>query len=400
MADPDTPTWPLPQRLVFRFGAVYILLSSTVLVPDLPGFRWIRGLVNDAWAKIGGWTARLLHLKFATASNDDGDSTFGWLHRLDLVVLALVSAAIWSAIRREVTEHRRAHELVRVVARYWLMLNMLAYGTAKVLLIQFPKPSPGTLLEPYGDSSPMHLLWTFMGSSRSYEFFGGALECAGGLLLLSRRATTVGAALIAAVMTNVLLLNLCYDVPVKLHATEVLLMSLFLLAPALGRLTRALLEPAPTRPRWAIAVKVGLLAAYFIPSAIGLRDMYRTFGPGAQKQVGPEGAFLVEKHLIDGADAPIDRRWDVIAFGDGAMWVRQPSGAGFGVPVDSYDGDQLVLHGAAGPVPLTVAKPDDDHLVLTGDLHGVPTELDLRRLPPFTLTSRGFHWVTDLPYNR
>jgi hypothetical protein len=38
------------------------------------------------------------------------------------------------------------------------------------------------LLKPYGESSPMGLLWTFMGYSTGYNLFTGGAEALGGLL--------------------------------------------------------------------------------------------------------------------------------------------------------------------------------------------------------------------------
>ena len=51
------------------------------------------------------------------------------------------------------------------------------------------------------------------------------------------------------VMTNVVALNLCYDVPVKMYSASILLMATFLLAPDMGRLLNVLLLNRPTVPR-------------------------------------------------------------------------------------------------------------------------------------------------------
>ena len=41
------------------------------------------------------------------------------------------------------------------------------------------------------------------------------------------------------------------------------------------------------------------------------------------------------------------------------------------------------------------------HVTLEGDLHGEPTRMDLVRSPAnFLLVSRGFHWITEFPFNR
>jgi hypothetical protein len=50
---------------------------------------------------------------------------------------------------------------------------------------------------------------------------------------------------------------------------------------------------------------------------------------------------------------------------------------------------------------LKYARPDADHLVLDGDVDGVPVSLRLPRSPKeFLLTSRGFHWVQEEPLIR
>jgi hypothetical protein len=45
---------------------------------------------------------------------------------------------------------------------------MIVYGAVKVIKLQFSYPGPDTLLHTFGESSPMHLLWTFMGASDGY----------------------------------------------------------------------------------------------------------------------------------------------------------------------------------------------------------------------------------------
>ena len=55
-----------------------------------------------------------------------------------------------------------------------------------------PSPSIESLRETYGASSPMRLLWTFMGVSAGYRIFSGLAEALPGFLLLFRRTSTVG----------------------------------------------------------------------------------------------------------------------------------------------------------------------------------------------------------------
>src|SRR5262249_43062543 len=83
---------------------------------------------------------------------------------------------------------------------------------------QFSSVTPDRLVQTYGESSPMGLLWTFMGFSALYCFFGGAAEMLGGLLLTLRRTTLLGALVSAGVLANVVMLNLSFDLPLKLFS--------------------------------------------------------------------------------------------------------------------------------------------------------------------------------------
>ena len=125
---------------------------------------------------------------------------------------------------------------------------MITYGSVKVIKSQFPNPTLDRLLQPFGDASPMGLLWTFMGASESYNIFTGAGEMLGGLLLTTRRTTLLGALVCFGVMSHVAMLNFSYDVPVKLFSMHLLAMALFLMAPDLGRLARMFVLNRPVEP--------------------------------------------------------------------------------------------------------------------------------------------------------
>src|SRR5215469_2793011 len=95
---------------------------------------------------------------------------------------------------------------------------MLGYGVKKLVGAQFPGPSLSRLMQPFGQASPLGLMWTFMGASQLYSFFAGMGETVGGALVLVPRLVTLGALISLAMTTNVLVLNLCYDVPRKIFS--------------------------------------------------------------------------------------------------------------------------------------------------------------------------------------
>src|SRR5262245_48230386 len=124
-------------------------------------------------------------------------------------------ALIWTFFARR-TEYGHLHQWMRVYVRYALGAAVLGYGFAKVFFPgQFAPPTIDRLMETFGQSSPMGMLWTFMGASHAYTSFTGAVECLGGLLLFMPQTTLLGAIVVAAAMGNVAMLNFSYDVPVK-----------------------------------------------------------------------------------------------------------------------------------------------------------------------------------------
>lgn len=98
----------------------------------------------------------------------------------------------------------------------------------------------------FGQSSPMTLLWTLVGLSPAYQISGGVLEALSGVLLLFRRTALVGALTGFVVMANVTLLNLCFDVPVKLGALLISFALAVTIAPDMPSLLRFFLRQART----------------------------------------------------------------------------------------------------------------------------------------------------------
>lgn len=166
-----------------------------------------------------------------------GDTTFDYV-KLLFVFLVSVIVSLSIAVVGKKKNYQRWFDLVWIYARYYVGLYMIIYALAKFFGGQFSFPYIARLENTYGDSSPMGLLWTFMGYSKTYTIFGGLLELIAGVLLLFRRTTIVGSLIAIAVMVNVAALNFCYDVCVKLFSIHLVLLSLLILSPYVGRLFR------------------------------------------------------------------------------------------------------------------------------------------------------------------
>lgn len=244
----ESTVWPLPLRIAFRFFFIYWLLyivpsAGQVSLFDLLPFGGIGNTLKVwfAWplaqlARVAGFYV----FNLSTATQDwhvtgSGDTVMNYVLTFCIAVLAILGTVVWSAIderRGGRREYRTAYAWLRLALRITLAITLLGYGFAKIYPGQFGAgPDLAQLNETYGQSSPMHLLWFFMGFSRPYAIFGGLMEVIPGVLLLFERTETIGALGSAAVMLEVTVLNYCYDVPVKLYSTHLFLMSLFLLLP-------------------------------------------------------------------------------------------------------------------------------------------------------------------------
>ena len=124
---------------------------------------------------------------------------------------------------------------------------MFIYGFAKIFKVQFSEPSLTRLLQPVGEMSPMGLAWTYMGHSEGFNVFVGCMEVLGGLLLIPRKTLTLGAFITMGVMMQVAMMNLFYDIPVKLFSIHLIAMATVIFLADWKRFTQVFIknETAP-----------------------------------------------------------------------------------------------------------------------------------------------------------
>jgi hypothetical protein len=400
--------WPGLQRILFRFVFCYLALYAIPIKP---------------WSALIPWIAiHIFHLSgqattyFVTGS---GDTTLAYIENLFFAVTAAFATIVWTLIDRKRPDYRVLHSWLRLFIRYTLAGVMFSYGFAKIVPIQFQPPRLDALIEPYGDFSPMGVLWRFMGVSAAYTVFAGAAETAGGALLLFRRTTALGALVCFAVLANVVALNFCYDVPVKLYSSNLLLMSLFLLAPDLPRLFKlfVLNRPVPPvdlsapafqrRPLQvaAIALKCLVIGALLVGHTISGWQTYQQIY--VYRQRPPlYGLYDVEQFTRNGRDAPplaTDAdRWKKVIFDNfstASFRMMDDSSTHFGA---IYGPARNSVTLSPGGYQFTYSRPDPDHVLLEGSAGSDRLSVRLRRVDTskFRLLSRGFHWINEYPFNR
>ncbi len=252
----EPPRWNLAMRIAFRFlfsyFALYSLFPALALRND-----FLRELYFDFWDTVVVWADEaFVHVPYGLTFDERGVSNapYGWVQFLCTVTLACAATVLWSVLDRDRVQYARLHPWFRLAMRYMLAGAMIRYGAIKIIPSQMMAPPPLPVLQQrIGDIFPNHLLWWTVGASPPFETATGLAEMLGGVLLLLPRTTLLGALICTANMVLVFLLNMCYDVPVKLPSLHLLVMAVILVAPDLRRLADVFLfhrgaEPSRVPP--------------------------------------------------------------------------------------------------------------------------------------------------------
>ena len=333
------------------------------------------------------------------------------------------------------------HWLVRMAAFVMLM----PYAVAKLGLMQTGRPDFTELLITLGEKSPMGLLWVFMGFSPVVQFLAGLAEFIAAVLVLFRRTAWLGGLIGFVDLTVVWLLNMIFDVPVKIPAAIQALLYLLVLAPWLPRLWRFVAGrsvEAVDAPRAITNEKVHRVTRFFpaLALVVSLGAAGFAVATGVPRALDHEGTELSGLYAVAGGDIeaapalPDDQRWAAIAFGsiDGARagsfhWVEgaeTPEGSFHGLVAlrrasGSLQEGFYTLNGDRVTIQLTAPMTDDGYnaaprgpVVETrkftwrageGTIELVPDSDETFVLTPSmlgtTLLDRPFTWVSK-PFNR
>ncbi|SIN69532.1 DoxX family protein [Chitinophaga niabensis] len=411
---PWSPTQKISFRFFFAFFILYTFPFPLTIVPYLS--YWYSLL----WQQIVPWVgAHFLHLPPITIfTNGSGDTTYDYLLLLSYITLALLIAIIWSLLDRRRKSYHIAYHWLRVLVRYYVAGMMFLYGIIKIFHLQMPAPYLSQLVQPFGDKSPMGLAWSYVGYSTTFSAFTGWSEVIAGAFLLFRRTTLLGAVLCSFVAVNIVAINFCFDVPVKLFSSMLLLMSIFLMAPDVQRLLNVFLLNKPAEPRayysylpkrWmritAIVIKVLYIAYIIIPQVENGINGQKRYGD--KRPLPPLYGIYNTELLVRNNDTipPLTTdttRWRqlIIQFEKRAtVKLMNDTIKPYNLVVDTTLKTATVFSNTDTLHKVVLNyKADSVYLTLSNDsLYYRFKKYDHRN---FRLISRGFRWVNEYPYNR
>jgi uncharacterized membrane protein YphA (DoxX/SURF4 family) len=415
-------------RVTFLHFALYIMFTQMlptllaipgVNMPDLGETAPVRAIVMWVATHILGLT-----YQFSAASTGSGDKTYDWVQAFTMLVTAVVAGSVWTIVARERLSHERLFAWFRLFVRLGLGTTFLLYGFIKVFPLQMSAPSLGRLLEPFGDFSPMGVLWSSIGASQPYEMVVGGAEVLGGVLVMIPQTTKLGALLCLVDAADVFALNMSYDVPVKLFSFHLILMSLALIAPdarryinlfVLGRTAR--LRPEPSVAKTLGGQRAVLVAQLvFLIYAVGnnawgnAKSWTEVNSPAFKSPL--YGIWEVREMTVGGVTLPPlltdTTRWRRVLFQTSrGMSLRKmnDSAVVYRTTVDTVARTIVLSSFADSTKPkqtLTYNRPERTRLVLDGTLDGKPIHVDMAFRDPdsFLLRSRKFSWVQERPFNR
>jgi len=420
--------WSRIGRFGFKFSFVYFMLMILFQNNGAYPFweEYIMKYPTELLHKFIPWVGKnILNLPYdiTTFTNGSGDTTYDYVMMFVIFVIAILSAIVWSLIDSKEREHKKLYYGLTTAMRYYVGLMLISYGLVKVIQLQFPEPSFYRLMQPYGESSPMGLAWTFLGFSEGYNLFMGVAEVLAGLMLF-RRTLTFGAVITLMTTMNVMAVNYFFDVPVKVLSTHLVLMTLFLLFRDIKKVMQFLVTNSPVekltiikRPqfkKWLdVSLKVvkGLIIAYALGYGLySASDMKKQYY-GSDDKPKPElyGVYKVTNFVINNdtiTNYKHPKLWKRIMFEkEGLVQIETMNDKriSYKVEIDSISKKMKFLSsaGKSDTFDFNYKKTDASlnfnfiyqNDTISGQTKNITDEALL-------LTERGFHWINERPYNR
>jgi hypothetical protein len=273
---------PWTNGELFTFRLVFIFLLVLSIPFDRLLFESVKNAPFSFETAFQLFTYRTSFVPESQKVNQPFTGYWNWLIALGI---ALAGTVVWHfSDKGKVKEYNRLYYFLRVFIRIRLALAVATTGIVKLLPLQLPKPSLSDYHTEYGD----FLSWKIYYLSTSITFAGyvpaiGLLELLGGILLLFRKTAAIGAGLLIAVLSNVVISNFVFDIGEQVYSSLLLLLAIFIFSYDFPRFYSLLFLRVKTTPDpyWANTSAVRAVVKKIVRAAFVVVFVF--FGIGAYR---------------------------------------------------------------------------------------------------------------------
>ncbi len=399
--------------LTFPFPANYISWLRIIN-------KWYYSILNIVVSWVGRHMLKISY-PLIYIHNGSSDTSFHYVQLFFFVCAALLIAFVWYFVDKTKPHSTKLLSFTTAYLHFYFALTMMRFGLEKIIKVQFPFPYE-SIDETYGESSPMKLMWNFMGFSSTYNLFIGFLELLSGFFVFFKRWIALGGLLSITLLMHIVILNFCFDIPVKLFAINFLIMAIFISAPYIQMFINLFVRLKPTYPidqqsqikhkqgnKISGALKFAIIVG-IIYSMIGIvRTKYVFFGDGAFAKTPLFGIYRTEL-FIRNSDTLLplltdNTQWKTVS-------IIYKNKATLRLTNDTVKACKFVTDTVHKNIQFSYADdsaysaklkyiiPDSNHLYIEGRLRGDSIRVLLKKqdLNKYTLINRGFHWINESPF--
>ncbi len=413
--------WSAIKKVVVIFFCIYwAFYTLPFFIDSIPVVDYLTEAFHELIMKFAHFNASFfmgLDIPESPQLGGSGDKLLDYVTAFTYLLLSLLLTPLLYWFLRKKSLVQQFYGLMIISMRYYLGIMLLNYGFAKFFNLQFLPLNIYGLEQNFGDSSPMGLLWTFIGHSRAFTLFTAIAEITAGLLLLFRKTYITGALIAFVIMLNVFLMNMCYDVPVKLFSLHLTLMSLFILAPSVSsifnfivlrkNITLQIIEIQFPKKWMRITrhtLKVLILLLIPVASLWGQIEYYNEQKISFQDLNAnyTSTQFIKNNDSLPSTDTT---RWDKLIIDEGYAKIITTANKSswYTVDVDTI-GRKLKLKDNND----TTLQYTFTYVFINKQLHlkgifkkdTLNIDFSQKRKEEYPLNERGFHWISETPYNR
>lgn len=250
---------------------------------------------------------------------------------------------IWLVIENNNWRNKLRY-IARAAVRYRLAAALFAMGIIKLIPVQLPEPTLSDLHTNYGDFSPWKIYYLTNSAAKAHhQSYLGLIEILAASALLHRKTASLGAGLAIAFLTNVILVNIAYQLQHTIFASYLFILAVFIISYDIPRLfslffLRKVARANRFQPIWSnkeivnirYALKSGfiMICAFFFWQVYQTRQSNQFPFPAKAGLTEKNGFYVVDSFAINGRVIPPslndEERWqDVVLEAWNTVSIRQ-----------------------------------------------------------------------------